>query len=57
MAITLSRVRQLPGITEVQGDLGEMTMIVTYDLTQVSPEQISEAVKDIGYSTTGTFEP
>ncbi len=57
MAITLSRVRQLPGITEVQGDLGAMTMIVTYDSAQVTPEQISEAVEDIGYSTTGTFEP
>ncbi len=57
MAITLSRVRQLPGITEVEGDLGAMTLIVTYDSSQVSPEQISQAVEDIGYRTTGTFEP
>jgi len=57
VAITLSRVRQLPGITEVEGDLGAMTLIVTYDSSQVSPEQISQAVEDIGYRTTGTFEP
>jgi copper chaperone CopZ len=57
VAITLSRVRQLPGIIEIEGDLGAMTMIVTYDSAQVTPEQISEAVEDIGYSTTGTFEP
>ncbi len=34
-----------------------MTLIVTYDPTQVTPEEISEAVESLGYKITDTFEP
>jgi copper chaperone CopZ len=47
----------LPGITEVRGDLLAGTLVVVFEPTQVTPEQIVQAVEQVGYSVEGTFEP
>lgn len=57
MAVTLARVRQLPGIKEVTGDLAARTLVVTFDQSQVTPDQIIEAVEAVGYQVEGTFAP
>ncbi|MFQ5408965.1 MAG: heavy-metal-associated domain-containing protein [Anaerolineales bacterium] len=55
--MTLASVRQLPGISEATGDLATGTLIVTYEPAQVTPDQIAQAVEDVGYAVTGTFQP
>lgn len=57
MAVTLSSIRQLPGIIEVTGDLSASTLIVKYDSAQASEEQITAAVNNIGYTVQGVFNP
>ncbi|MFQ5616408.1 MAG: heavy-metal-associated domain-containing protein [Anaerolineales bacterium] len=57
MALTLSSIRQLPGIIEVTGDLAAETVIVTYDSAQVTSEQIIKTIEDLDYTVEGTFEP
>lgn len=57
MAVTLTRVRQLPGIQEVTGDLVTNTLVVTFDQTQVTSAEIEEAVNAVGYQVEGTFTP
>ena len=57
MALTLSSIRQLPGIIEVTGDLASATVIVTYDSGQVTSEQIVQTIENLGYTVTGTFDP
>ena len=55
--MTLASVRQLPGITEVAGDLGARTLVVTYDPASVEPEEIVQAIQQAGFDVMGTFEP
>jgi copper chaperone CopZ len=57
VVVTLTRVRQLPGIKEVTGDLATNTLVVTFDQEQVTPEQIIEAVNEVGYQVEETFTP
>ena len=57
MALTLASVRQLPGIIELKGDLKTMTVEVTYDSAQVSEDQITKVIEDLGYTVEGTFTP
>lgn len=57
MAVTLTAVRQLSGITEVTGDLSAGTLIVTFDPNQVTQDQIIEKIEEVGYSVEGTFQP
>ncbi|MDK1082313.1 MAG: heavy-metal-associated domain-containing protein [Anaerolineae bacterium] len=47
----------MPGITEVTGNLFAGTMVATFDPSQVTPEQIVQAVENTGYAVEGTFEP
>jgi copper chaperone CopZ len=47
----------LPGIHEIKGDLAAGILLVTYNPTQVTPEQIIEKIEAVGYSVEGTFEP
>lgn len=44
-------IRQLPGIRETTGDLESVT--VTYDPAQVSVEEVSQAIKRVGYHVEG----
>lgn len=57
MAITLASIRQLPGIIEVIGDLAAGTVVVKYEPSQVSPEQIAQAIESAGFTVEGTFQP
>lgn len=57
MAITLTSIRQLPGIIEVIGDLAAGTVVVKYEPSQVSPEQIAQAIESAGFTVEGTFQP
>lgn len=57
LVVTLARVRQLPGILEVTGDLNKGTLIVRYDSALISQGQIVEAIENLGYAVEGTFEP
>jgi copper chaperone CopZ len=47
----------LPGIQKVTGELRTGKLVVTSDPSQVTPEQIEESIKSIGYQVTGRFEP
>ncbi len=55
--MTLTAVRQLPGVKEVTGDLSAATLVIAFDPTQVSPDQITKVVEKLGYSVEGTFQP
>lgn len=57
MAVTLTRVRQLPGIQEVTGDLATNTLVVTFDQTQVTSAEIEKTVNAVGYQVEGTYTP
>lgn len=57
MAVTIARIRQLPGIVEVTGDLPTMTVVVEYATDKVSPDEISQAITSAGYGVTGSFQP
>jgi hypothetical protein len=46
----------LPGIVNVVGDVRSGTLIVTYDPSQVSPEQITAQIEKY-YTVKGTFSP
>lgn len=55
--MTLAKVRQLPGIHEVTGDLASGRLIVTYDPARVTPDDIVSKVKEAGFSVDGRFAP
>lgn len=57
MAITIARIRQLPGIVEVTGDLSTRTVVVTYNPSTVTPDQIAQAIESAGFGVEGQFEP
>jgi copper chaperone CopZ len=57
VAVTLSSIRQLPGIIEVTGDLFSATLVVKFDPSLVTPEQIVQKIKDTGYEVAGSFQP
>lgn len=42
-------VRQLAGVTEVDGDARQKTVTVSYDPERVAIEQIQRALSDIGH--------
>jgi len=47
----------LPGIDAVTGDLGDSTLVVTYDPAKVSPDEIIQKVNEAGFSVNGTYQP
>jgi copper chaperone CopZ len=57
VATTVAFVRQLPGILDIDGNLSEQTLIVTFDPAQVSKEEIIKTIEDLGYTVTGEFTP
>ena len=57
MASTVAQVRQLSGIGEVKGDMGDGSLIVEYDPEQVTPDEIAASINETAFPVEGTFTP
>jgi len=47
----------LPGILEIEADLSTKTLVVTFDTSLTSKEEIIQTVEDLGYTVVGEFAP
>jgi copper chaperone CopZ len=49
--------RRLPGVQQVQASAQTQQVVVTFDPTQVSPEQVRAKLEQIGYQITPPGAP